>query len=1000
MSTNNKDGYQLEYRPKYQNYRYLMQNRINEVLLVSSMYDSFIIEEDARLSDQIFEEFHNLNLRTLPHIFRATSVSRALELLQERKFDLVITMRRLGEINPMRFADQIKEIQDIPVVLLLNNSSELQSLPTRSLEDSKIDHTFVWNGNSIVFVAIIKLLEDRMNVDADIETGDTRVIIVVEDSIRFYSLYLPVLYSEIMLQTQRLISEGANDYLTLLQMRSRPKILLASSYEDALVDYQKYQDHLLGLITDIRFPKDNQLEEDAGFDLVRKIREEAPTLPIMLQSSDENNREASEGLNSFFVNKNNRTLIHELRTFLLDYMGFGSFTFRMPDDTIVGTADNLFELRDELKKVPLESFVYHARNDHFSGWLAARGEFAVARQLKPRKVSEFENQEDLRQLIIASVEEILQERMGIIVDFDRSTYHPHSRFIRLRPGSLGGKGRGLAFLLFLRSSHNTGFRKEFPEIDIQIPSTVVIGTDEFDQFMRENQLYEFVSTDRSDREIKERFLEANIPEALWDDLRFIYQDQPLPLAVRSSSIFEDSLYQPFAGVFSTYMLSNCHPDLEVRIDQLVSAIKLVYASAYLKLARSYAETLGISLSESRMAVVIQEVVGQSHGDRYYPNFSGTASSYNYYPLGNHLQPEDRIAFVVLGLGKTVVEGGLARRFSPKRPEVNVFSSIEEEIKGSQGSFYAVQLSQDDCIDLEKGENTFLESFDLRVAIEDKTLAEIADTYDPHGGRLSSGFWNNDGGVPVITFNRQLKYDTFPLAGIINRVLQLGEEAMGCPVEVEFAGNFSSGDNGRAIFRLLQLRPFLEHEETLLIEDLDLPDKDLVVSSSVVSGNRAIEDIHDIIYIKPETFDLTRTVEMVDEIRHMNRKMVEEGFPYILIGPGRWGTFERHLGIPVDWSDINGVRVIMEIDLADFQVDHSQGSHFFHNISSAGIPYFYIKYSSETDFLDWEWLGSEKLIEETIFFRHIRTEDPLLVLVNGKKRSGKVIKPEPAKGYRE
>ncbi len=438
---NNGDGYQLEYRPKYQNYRYLMQKRINEILLVSSTYDSFIIEEDARLSDQIFEEFHNLNLRTLPHIFRATSVNRALELLRERKFDLVITMRRLGEINPLSFADQVKEIQDIPVVLLLNNSSEIQSLPAQSLAESNIDNTFVWNSNSTVFVAIIKLLEDRLNIDLDIKTGDTRVIIVVEDSIRFYSLYLPVLYSEIMLQTQRLISEGANDYLSLLQMRSRPKILLARSYEEALEDYQKYQDHLLGMITDIRFPKNDVIKDDAGFDLVRKIREQAPTLPIMLQSSNDKNRNESEALNGFFVNKNDRSLIHELRTFLLDYMSFGSFTFRLPDDSIVGSAENLFELRDELKRIPLESFVYHAKNDHFSGWLAARGEFAVARQVKPRKVSEFENKEELRQLIIASVEDILQERLGIIVDFDRQKYHSHSRFIRLRPGSLGGKGR-------------------------------------------------------------------------------------------------------------------------------------------------------------------------------------------------------------------------------------------------------------------------------------------------------------------------------------------------------------------------------------------------------------------------------------------------------------------------------------------------------------------------------------------------------------------------------
>jgi len=991
-SKNTTDDYKLEYRPKYQTYRYLMQNRINEVLLVSSTYDSFIIDEDARLSDQIFEEFHNLNLRTLPHIFRASSVTQALEFLKERKFDLVITMRRLGEINPLLFADQVKAIQDIPVVLLLNNSSELQYLPPKALESSNIDHTFVWNGNSTVFVAIIKLLEDQMNVDADIITGDTRVIIVVEDSIRFYSLYLPVLYSEIMMQTQRLISEGANDYMSLLQMRSRPKILLASNYEEAWEMYQKYEGHLLGMITDIRFPKDGQLEEDAGFDLIRRIRKQAPTLPIMFQSSAEKNREESDKLQGYFVNKTDHNLIQELRTFLLNYMGFGCFTFRMPDDSHVGMADNLFELRDQLNRIPLESFVYHAQNDHFSGWLAARGEFAVARQLKPRKVSEFENKEDLRQLIIESVEDILHERMGIIVDFDRQNFHPFSRFIRLRPGSLGGKGRGLAFLLFLRSSYNSGFRKEFPDVDIQIPRTVVIGTDQFDQFMRDNDLYDFVATEHNDIEVKERFIQGRLPDELRDDLRFIYSEQTKPLAVRSSSIFEDSLFQPFAGVFSTYMLPNSHPDLEVRINQLISAIKLVYASTYLKLARSYAETLGISLGESRMAVVIQEVVGQVHGERYYPNFSGTAASYNYYPLGKHLQPEDRIAFAALGLGKTVVDGGLSRRFSPKRPEVNIFASVEDEIRSSQSAFFAVRLSQEEHINLEKGEYNFLESCSLRDAIDDKTLGEVADTYDPQGGRLTSGFWDEKAGAPVVTFNRQLKFGTFPLAPIINRVLQLGEEAMGCPVEVEFAGNFSTEKGELSTFRLLQIRPFLEHEESMMIEDQDLPKERLFVSSSVVSGYRSILDIQDIVYVKPNDFDLTQTLEMVDEIMKLNRTLVEENLPYILIGPGRWGTCERHLGIPVVWSDINGARVIMEVDLEDFQVDHSQGSHFFHNISSAGIPYFYIKHNSNRDFLDWSWLESLSAVQEGTFFRHVRTKKPLTVIANGKKRSGKIIKP--------
>ena len=992
-STSHPAGsYQLEYRPKYQTYRYLMQNRINSILLVSSTYDSFIIEEDARLSDQIFEEFHNLNLRTLPHILRATTVPRALEMLEERQFDLVITMRRLGEINPLKFAEQVKTVQDIPVVLLLNNSSELQYLSSTALANSQIDHTFIWNGNSTVFVAIIKLLEDRMNVDADIQIGDVRVIIVVEDSIRFYSLYLPVLYSEIMMQTQRLISEGANDYLSLLQMRSRPKILLARTYEEASEYYRMYQDNLLGMISDIRFPRGGELVEDAGFFLVEKVRQKSPTLPVMLQSSKENNRAQSERLQTFFVNKNSRSLLHDLRTFMMEYMGFGCFTFRMPDERIVGMAETLYELREELEKIPLESFVYHARNDHFSGWMAARGEFEVARQLKPHKVSAYENKEDLRQLILASVEDILQERMGIIIDFDRDNYHSYSRFIRLRPGSLGGKGRGLAFLLFLRSSFTEGFRKEFPEVDIQVPKTVVIGTDEFDQFMRENDLNDYVAENHSDSEIKERFLQSRIADALWEDLRYIYRDKTRPLAVRSSNIFEDSIFQPFAGVFATYMLPNSHADLEVRLEQLVSAIKLVYASAYLELARSYAETLGISLGEPRMAVVIQEVVGETHGNRYYPTFSGTASSYNYYPLGNHLQPEDRIAFTALGLGKTVVQGGMSRRFSPKRPDVNIYGSVEDVIKSSQSSFFAIDLFQQKEIDPEKGESNFMLSCSLRDAIEDGTLTEIADTYDPQGGRLNSGFWDEKTGAPVITFNRQLKFNTFPLAGIINRVLQIGEEAMGCPVEVEFAGNISSEKDKVSTFRLLQLRPFLEHEESLLIDDVDVPEERLLASSSVVSGHRSIQDIQDIIYVKPGDFDLTKTLEMVDEIRVLNRSLAESEKPYILIGPGRWGTCERHLGVPVIWSDINGARVIMEVDLEDFQVDHSQGSHFFHNISSAGIPYFYIKYNSESDFLDWDWLEGLPAKAETTYFRHVGTKEPLTVIANGRKRSGKVVKP--------
>jgi len=992
-----KDGYFLEYQPKYRKYRYLMRKRIVEILLVSSIYDSFIMEEDMRLSDQIYEEFHNLNLRTLPHISRASSVSQAFKLLKERDFDLVITMRRLGEEDPTVFAEEVKKIQDIPVILLLNNSTETRYLNIDNPRLDNIDKVFVWDGNTSVFVAIIKLLEDRMNVDQDTSVGDVRVIIVVENSIRFYSLYLPALYSEIMRQTHRLIHEGRSDYHSLLQMSSRPKILLACTYEEAMEYYEKYKDHLLGLITDIKFPRNGALDPTAGFELVRAIRDEAPTLPILFQSSDEDNRKKAVSLKGSFVNKFESSLIHELRNFMKTFMGLGPFTFRLPNHEVISIAHDLFEFREYVEKVPIESLIFHAQSDHFSGWLSARGEFEMSRKIKPRKVSEFEDMEDLRLMLLTATDMIVHERLGTIVDFDRENFRPGSRFIRLRPGSLGGKGRGIAFLLYLRSLFGVGFAREFPNIYIQVPKTYVIGTDEFENFMQENELYDFVISDATDVMIRDRFVKAKISDSLRSDLEFIFKGNQEPLAIRSSSNFEDSLFQPFAGVFATYMIPNCNPSLDERIEQLVRAIKLVYASTYLRLARSYAETIAVSLAGLRMAVIIQEVVGNQYEDRYYPTFAGSAASYNYYPLGDRLQPEDRIAHLVLGLGKAVVEGGLTRHFSPKRPKINLNSSTDQILNDSQREFFAIQMDCQKKIDLEKGEDSFLARYDLRNAIQDKTLTEVADTFNHNDGSFSSGFWNENAGYPVITFNRQLKFGTFPMAQIINRVLILGEKAMGCPVEIEFAGNLPIHPNGMPNFYLLQLRPFMEHEENLGRE-IETVEDELFVYSSEISGNRLIKNIQDIVYVKPESFENTKTSLMVNEVNQINRKLVQAENSYILIGPGRWGTNDRHLGIPVDWSAINGARVILEVDLADFTVDHSQGSHFFHNITSAGIPYFCVKYKAKNDFLDWEWLENVETIEETTFFKHVRTTSPMLVIVNGKKREGRIIKPGPAKKW--
>lgn len=991
MKAQNIDDYFLEYKPKYIKYRLLMRKRIVEILLVSSIYDSFIMEEDVRLSDQIYEEFHNLNLRTIPHITRTSSVSQALDVLQERKFDLVITMRRLGEVDPWNFAEKVKKICDIPVILLLNNSTEIQYTKTNKANSNLIDKVFVWNGNSNVFVAIIKLLEDQMNVDEDTLNGDVRVIIVVEDSIRYYSLYLPMLYSEIMRQTHRLIHEGGNDYYSLLQMSSRPKILLANTFEDAIRYYQKYKDYVLGVITDMKFPRNGILEDSAGIDLVRVIRKEVPSLPIMIQSSDASNRARAENIQAYFMHKNDQSLVHELRNFMLKFMGFGPFTFRLPNDEIVAVANNLFELRDIIENIPLESILFHAQHDHFSGWLSARGEFDMARKLKPRKVSEFDDGNELHQLLISSIDAISQDRLGVIVDFDRLGYHPNSRFVRLRPGSLGGKGRGIAFLLYLRSIFSSGFNKEFPNILIQIPKTFVIGTDEFEKFMQRNHLYDFVVSGASDEMIKERFVSAQISDSLRSDLEFIFKDIEKPLAIRSSNVFEDTLFQPFAGVFATYMIPNCNPSIDERINQLVMAIKLVYASTYLQLARSYAEMIGVSLAGSRMAVIIQEVVGRQYQDRYYPTYSGTAASYNYYPLGDRLQPEDRIAHLALGLGKTVVDGGLTKRFSPKRPEINIYSDTQQKIKESQHDFFAIKRDHYKSIDLKEGENTFLKKYDLRDAIKDGTIAEIADTYNHNDNTFSSGFRDSQAGYPVITFSRQLRYGTFPIAQIINRVLVLGEEAMGCPVEIEFAGDFADKSDPRPTFYLLQLRPFIEHAE-ILAEEVEFSQEEHFVYSTEISGNRVIDDIQDIVHIKSETFDTSKTLSMAEEVNLINKKLAREKTPYILIGPGRWGTGDRHLGIPVNWTAINAARVIMEVDFVDFSVDHSQGSHFFHNITSAGIPYLCVKHNSKKDFLDWEWLESLSPVEETKYFKHVRTSSPLLVIINGKKREGRIIKP--------
>jgi hypothetical protein len=995
------DDLGFDYRPKYKIFHELMRNRINRVLLVSSYYDSFLLEEDGRLSDQVFEEFHSLNLRTLPNITRAGSPERAFELLQEEEFDLVITMRRLGGgFNPFSFGEKVKDINPtLPVILLLTHTASLTNLTDHAEREgiqSGIDDIFLWNGDSAVFVAIIKLLEDKLNVEHDTNHGLVRVIIVIEDNIKYFSLFLPLIYGEIMTQTHRLISEGfvLNDYYSLLAMRTRPKILLAQSYEEATEYYQKYEQYVIGIISDVRFPKNQKHEKQAGFNFIKKVKKSNPTLPIALQSSEPENAELAEQLGIYFIHKNSPLLLKALRRFLIRYLGFGDFIFQLQDGTEVARASNIMELYQVVSVVNEETLVYHGSHDHFSGWLMNRAEFDLALRLKPVKVTDFNTPRELRSFLLNALWPVVTEKTGAVVHtFSRETHHPDNRFTRVRPGSLGGKGRGVAFLQYLLNSFLIT-DKLAETLSIRIPKTYVIGTDEFDRFMESHQLYETtISNSMTDEEVKAEFLKAKLSKSLRDDLKFILKDLTGPLAVRSSSILEDSQYQPFSGIYHTYMLPNNpqNQNLKTRVRLLCNAIKLVFASTVLKEARLYTESMGYSVEEPKMAVVIQQVVGQRRDNNLsYPSFSGVASSLNYYTIGSYMKPEDRIAFLAAGMGKTIVDGEVALRFCPKYPQVSFFSTQDQLLGNSQREFYAIDLSKHSKPVLSDEESFLVKKsiFDLDAF----TLSQIADTYDYNNQMLRDGYTGN--GAPIITFSRQLKYNTLPIASIVTKILQLGERAFGTPVEIEFAGNFQEIPSKQTTFYMLQIRPLIDGQENVFLEELDPSNKDeILVKSFQTSGNRIFTNIQDLVYVIPERFNKLKTTEMVDEIHQINEQLVREQRPYILVGPGRWGSLDRLLGIPVKWSNISGVQVICEVGLKDFKVDHSQGSHFFQNIVTANIPYLFIRHGRKKAWIDWDWLADPALkVSENKYIRHIHTETPFIVRVDGKNREGIITKP--------
>lgn len=961
----------------------LMLRRIQRVLLVSSPYDAFILEEDGLLTELIYAEYLDLGLTHAPIITRVSTGEEALESIRTQPCDLVITLLRLGDMDVARFADAVRRIRpELPVVLLVANDWELARL-TQHGRPRNIDGIYVWHGDTKVFLAIVKVIEDRINVERDVRVGDVGVIILVEDSVRFRSSLLPIIYSQLVQQTRAVMADSLNHMDKLLRLTARPKVLVAETFEQGIDLFDRFAPNLSGVICDVSFPRNGVEDMRAGIDFIRQIKASLPDVPALLQSSDESNRARAEEIGARFLHKRSTTLFEDVQQFMVENFGFGAFVFRMPDGSEVARAGDLRSMAEVLAWVPLESIEYHARNNHFSNWLRARTEFALARRLRPRRVSEFGDLENLRRYIIRSIQDTMRaNRRGVVEDFDPERFDAGVGFARIGGGSLGGKARGLAFVdaLLARATLD----QEFPGIQIRVPRSVVIGTDLFDEFLRANELRPDTLAGCDDATIARRFREAVLPETVREDLEAFLQTVRDPIAVRSSSLLEDSQYHPFAGVYATHMLPNADPDGGVRLAQLQDAIKLVYASVFFGPARRYLEATPHRFDEEKMAVVLQPVVGARHGEVFYPSFSGVVRSYNYYPL-EPMKPEDGVASVALGLGRIVVDGGATLRFCPAYPRVLPELALGEDfINQSQRRFHAIALHCREPLDYAR--DACIVELDLADAERHGTLQLVGSVWSSDEQRFSDGVHRP--GVRVVTFAHILKNDAFPLAAILRRLLEIGRMGMNGPVEIEFAANLDSEPRE---FAVLQIRPC---QGGIGDDEIDLGDlcpDELLCRSPRALGHGLVVNLRDVVYVKPTTFDPMHSPSIAHQIAEFNARLLAENRPYVLLGPGRWGSSHASLGVPVNWSQICAARIIVETTLDDFLVEPSQGSHFFQNLTSFGIAYLTINPFSNEGFVDWQWLDSLPAMGETAFVRHVRLEQPLEARLNGERSEGAILK---------
>ena len=972
----------------------LMSLRIREILLVCSPYDKFMLEEDGRIDELLFQEYMALSLHYPPRFTQVSTADEATHALENKYFDLIILMLSVGENTLVDLAETIKiKYPSKPVILLTPISTRETMERLRKKDSSFIDYIFSWQGNTSIMLAMVKLMEDRMNVDPDINNVGVQCIILVEDSVRYYSSYLPVIYETLFKQARSLMKEGLNEYEQTVRMRGRPKILLARSYEEALSLYEKYKKNVLGVISDIAYLKDGEIDNEAGLTLCAHIRKENTDLPVLLQSSQLEHKEAALKCGASFIYKNTKTLLKELENYIRINYGFGDFVFRNPNTLEpVGNAKDLRDLQHQLLDLDDDTFAYHVKNNEISKWLKARALFNLANYLRPKTISDFPDIKEMKQFIYQVIKDFrTQHGRGVIAEFNISRFDELTFFSRIGSGSLGGKGRGLAFVD--QQLKKSGITNQFQNVIISIPRTVVLTTEIFDDFMQTNDLYETALSDTDDSQILETFLKAKMSDKVFSDLETILQSITQPVAVRSSSLLEDSHYQPFAGIYSTYMLPNNADNLSSRIQDLCRAIKSVYASTYLKQSKDYMKATNNIVEDEKMAVIIQEITGNIFNDKCYPNISGVAKSLNFYPVGSE-KADEGIVNIAFGLGKTVVDGGVSLRFSPYHPKKIIqLSDPQSALKYTQKRFYALDMNSKEFMPGIKGSGKLL-YLDIEDAEDNNSLRLVASTYDFQNNRLRDGTARK--GKRVLTFSSILKYSMFPLAEIIKTLLEMGKDVMNVPIEIEFAVNLDTDEGEPDIFSFLQIRPIVQGAEGADTEISTADFSNIIIYSDKAMGNGVYENIRDLIYIKPESFDPGKTKIMGKMISDLNSKFENTGIHYALVVPGRLGSTDPWLGIPIAWADISHARIITETGTSNFRVEPSQGTHFFQNITSLGCAYLTINPYVKDGIFNTEILSQMKAVSENEFIRHIRFDTPLIVKVDG--RSGKAVISYRKEGY--